>query len=212
MNEGYLSFWIMIMAFILMTTGWAEYVGAGRSKLIVAVLCLFAQPFHYHVTIYGTAVEIYASIMIVAVAVCWSFRRGAGGESRRYLLLCACLTGIILGAIQKLYRLDPVFFWLDPAWDGGLLGGLLVAAFSVKPGHQFGILLLAAAMAELANGLLSSGTYMARIGSLAWWDSFWLAFACARLISIAFHLLRASYSKVAGAEAGWRNKGGSSPK
>ncbi|WP_074904847.1 hypothetical protein [Paenibacillus algorifonticola] len=210
MNEGYLSFWIMIMAFILMMTGWAEYVGAGRSKLIVAVLCLFSQPFHYRVTVYGTAIEIYASVMVAAVAVCWTLRRGADGESRRYLLLCACLTGIILGGIQKLYRLDPVFYWIDPVSDGGLLGGLLVSAFSMKPGHQFGILLLAAVLAELANGLLSTGIYMARIGSLAWWDSFWLAFAYARIISIVFQLLRASYSKVAG--AGWRNKGGSSPK
>lgn len=198
------------MAFILMMTGWAEYVGAGRSKLFVAALCLLAQPFHYLVTVYGTAIEIYGSVMVAAAAVCWTLRRGTAGESRRYLLLCACLTGIILGGIQKLYRLDPVFYWLDPVSDGGLLGGLLAAAFSVKAGHQFGLLLLAAIMAELANGLLSSGGYMARIGSLAWWDSFWLAFACARIISIAFYLLRASYGKVSG--AGWRNKGGSSPK
>ncbi|WP_338551748.1 hypothetical protein [Paenibacillus sp. KS-LC4] len=210
MNEGYLSFWIMIIAFILIMTGWAEYVGAGRSKLIVAALCLLVQPFHYQTTVYGTAIEIYGSVIVTAAAVCWALRRSAAGESRRYLLLCACLTGIILGGTQKLYRLDPVFYWLVPVADGGLLGGLLAAAFSVKAGHQFGLLLLAAIMAELANGLLSSGGYMARIGSLAWWDSFWLAFACARIISIAFYLLRASYSKLA--EAGWRNKGGSSPK
>lgn len=212
MNSGYMSLLIMTIALILIATGWSDYVGASlnRTKLaIVATTCVVLHFFQMKFTIGNIDIYLHAGVVVAMAAALLALRGPTLWDSKYYLLLCALLTGMIWGSIRKMYMIDPVFFWFDPRWDAPLLGGLLAAAFSTKASHQFTVLLFSAAFSEIICALLQGGHYGANIGSLAWWDVFWVSYASARMISVLFNLLRIFVQRFIALS--WRKKGGSSP-
>lgn len=212
MNPGFLSLWIITMLLILITTGWGQYVwmNIDRRKLaFVSCCCLLLQPLHWRFDVSVMGIELHVSIIVALIAALLAMKGQLVWDSVFYLLLCAALTGMIWGCIQKMYSADPVFYWIDPIWDAPLVAGLLVAIFSIKAHYQFTVLLLSAAAAELVNAALQSGRHIADIGSLSWWDGLWIAFAFARMASVLFQMLRMLGNRVSAIT--WRNKGGSSP-
>ncbi|MFX3633504.1 MAG: hypothetical protein ACE3L7_24445 [Candidatus Pristimantibacillus sp.] len=212
MNAGYVSLWIMTIALILIATGWSDYVGVSlnRTKLtIVTIVCVILHFFQMKFSVGHIDINLHAGVVVAMAAALMAMRGPLLWDSKYYLLTCALLTGMIWGSIRKMYMIDPVFFWFDPRWDAPLLGGLLAAAFSTKATHQFTVLLFSAAFSEIMCSLLQGGLYVANIGSLAWWDGFWVSYVCARMISVLFNLLRICGERFIALS--WRKKGGSTP-
>ncbi|WP_336786788.1 YphA family membrane protein [Paenibacillus sp. MMO-177] len=213
MNAGYISIWIMLMVYILMTTGWSDFVGlaVNRKKwvLIAMAVCAVLQPIQETFRLGSIQIHVFAGTILLMLISLLAMRGPLVWDSRGYLLICALLAGMIWGSVRKMYSVDPVFFWLDPLLDGPVVAGLLAAAFSSKGQHQLTVLLYAGAAAELVHALLQRGVYEASVGSLQWWDSIWIAFVAARLISLLFLVVRTGLARFIAIP--WRNKGGSSP-
>ncbi|MFF2090131.1 hypothetical protein [Paenibacillus sp. NPDC058174] len=201
MNPGYISLWIVMILFILMATGWSEWVGAAsfnkRILAIIAAGCIILQPLQHTTAIGNVSVVWHASAILLMLAALSAVHGQSLAESKWYLLLCALLTGVIWGCLQKMYLADPVFYWLDPRWDAPLLGGLLAAAFSSKAKHQFAVLVFSAVFAEINFAVLSGGRYIGGVGELAWWDGLWIAFGAARVLSLSFGILRSVMENLA---------------
>lgn len=213
-NAGYISIWIMLMLFILMTTGWSDLVGLSAKNwkwiLLALAVCAVLQPIRETFRFGNVQIHLFAGTVLLMLIALLAMRGPLVWDSRGYLLICALLAGLIWGSVRKMYSVDPVFFWLDPLLDGPVVAGLLAAAFSTKGQHQFTVLLFAGAAAELVHALLQRGVYEASIGSLQWWDSLWIAFAAARMISLVFQAVRTGVVRFIAIP--WRNKGGSSSK
>ncbi|ACT01042.1 hypothetical protein Pjdr2_2387 [Paenibacillus sp. JDR-2] len=212
-NAGYISIWIMLMAFILITTGWSDFVGLTikhkRWLFIAFAVCAALQPIQETFRLGTIQLHVFAGTVLLMLISLLAMRGPLVWDSRGYLLICALLAGMIWGSLRKMYSVDPVFFWLDPLLDGPVVAGVLAAAFSSKGQHQLTVLLYAGAAAELVHALLQHGVYEASVGSLQWWDSIWIAFVAARLISLLFLLVRTGVTRFIAIP--WRNKGGSSP-
>ncbi|MCM3627433.1 hypothetical protein M3194_08650 [Paenibacillus glycanilyticus] len=202
------------MAFILITTGWSNLVGLSvknRKWVFLALaVCAALQPIKETFHIGQVQIHVFAGTILLMLITLLAMRGPLVWDSRGYLLICALLAGMIWGSVRKMYSVDPVFFWLDPFLDGPVVAGVLASAFSTKGQHQFTVLLFAGAAAELVHALLQRGVYEASIGSLQWWDSLWIAFATARVISLLFQAVRTGVVRFIAIP--WRNKGGSSPK
>lgn len=201
------------MVYILMTTGWSDFVGLAvkRKKwvLIAMAVCAVLQPIQETFRLGSIQIHVFAGTILLMLISLLAMRGPLVWDSRGYLLICALLAGMIWGSVRKMYSVDPVFFWLDPLLDGPVVAGLLAAAFSSKGQHQLTVLLYAGAAAELVHALLQRGVYEASVGSLQWWDSIWIAFVAARLISLLFLVVRTGLARFIAIP--WRNKGGSSP-
>ncbi len=201
------------MVYILMTTGWSDFVGlaVNRKKwvLIAMAVCAVLQPIQETFRLGSIQIHVFAGTILLMLISLLAMRGPLVWDSRGYLLICALLAGMIWGSVRKMYSVDPVFFWLDPLLDGPVVAGLLAAAFSSKGQHQLTVLLYAGAAAELVHALLQRGVYEASVGSLQWWDSIWIAFVAARLISLLFLVVRTGLARFIAIP--WRNKGGSSP-
>ncbi|CAM3124608.1 hypothetical protein PALU110988_03100 [Paenibacillus lupini] len=211
-NAGYISIWIMLMAFILMTTGWSDFVGLpmkNKKWFIIALsVCVTLQPIQETFHLGNVQIHLYAGTILLMLIALLAMRGPLVWDSRGYLLVCALLAGMIWGSVRKMYSVDPVFFWLDPLLDGPIVAGVLASAFSSKGQHQFTVLLFAGATAELVHALLQRNIYEAAIGSLQWWDSVWIAFTASRVVSLVFLAARAGVVRFIAIP--WRNKGGSS--
>jgi|GEM_PF-1560056 hypothetical protein len=213
-NAGYISIWIMLMVFILMTTGWSDFVGLpvkNKKWLFLALaVCAALQPIEETFRLGSVQIHVFAGTILLMLIALLAMRGPLVWDSRGYLLICALLAGMIWGSVRKMYSVDPVFFWLDPLLDGPVVAGILASAFSTKGQHQFTVLLFAGAAAELVYTLLQHGVNEAFIGSRQWWDSVWIAFAAARIISLLFLTVRTGVVRYIASP--WRNRGGSSPK
>ncbi|MFC4777542.1 hypothetical protein ACFO9Q_12160 [Paenibacillus sp. GCM10023252] len=213
MNTGYLSLWILIIAVILIVTGWREQV-VGHSKLwLVAAAAGFSLMLQHEVVTIQSGlhgiINIHLSIIGVLIVVAAAAR---GTRQAASLLLCvvsSLLVGIIWGSVRIMYSYDPVLYVFHPTWDGPLIGGLLTAAFTTKVPNQAAIIGAGALAADaLAIIWLPDGNPYT-IGHLSWWDTCILAYATARaasaggrLVSIAAVRLRTSLTN---------NRGGQSP-
>ncbi|MFF2482142.1 hypothetical protein [Paenibacillus sp. NPDC058071] len=212
MNDGFLTLWIVTIAIILLVTGWSVQVGAGRhwpQLAAAAVACLLLQTLGGSFEAGSVHIDIKASAVFVMLGALAAMRMQRLIESSAYLLVGTLLTGMIWGSLQMMYSADPVFYLIHPRWDAPIAGGMLAAAFSVRPGQQFAVLAFGAACAEVIHALLSGGAYLAAIGSLAWWDGFWLAFATARISGLSFAAVRSATVRV-GTLLWGRRRGGQS--
>lgn len=213
MNPGYMSIWIMCIMFILIATGWKPYLApdiSRRTMILLGIIMVVLLPlsFWWSPLPEHVQAELHVSVcllLVISLLTCHGFEEW---RYKGYLILCAIMIAVIWGFIRKMYSYDPVFYWIGPSWDAPLLGGLLCGAFSSRVKHQFGMIIWGAVLGETLNAFLQSGTYTALIGSLSWWDSFWIAFATARLSSLMLRGIRIGASKLSGML--WHIRGGRS--
>lgn len=213
MNPGYMSIFIIIILFILIVTGWKPYLapdinrrtmvflGAVTSLLLSVPLWWMPSPEHIQV-------HLHVSVCLFMLAGLLAFKGPKEWSYYGYLILCTLMIAVIWGFIRKMYSYDPIFYWVDPSWDAPLLCGMFCGAFTFQVKHQFGMIVWGAMLGEMLNAVLQSGLYTAYIGSLSWWDSFWIAMAAARLFSLMLKALRYGASKLS--VMLWHIKGGRS--
>ena len=213
MNPGYVSIWIIIIVFILITTGWKSYLAPDISRRTMAFLgiitvlllnvSLWWSPFPPQIQ-----VQLHVSACLFILAGLMTYIDSEDWSYKGYLLLCAVMIAVIWGFIRKMYSYDPIFHWVDPRWDAPLLCGMFCGAFTSQVKQQFGMVVWGAVLGEMLNAVLQAGVYTAYIGSLSWWDSFWIAMAAARSFSLLLKTIRLGASKLSGML--WHIKGGRS--
>ncbi|MBD2869636.1 YphA family membrane protein [Paenibacillus arenilitoris] len=213
MNPGFMSLWIMLIMIILLATGWKPYLAPDLSRPAmtlfgIVMLALLPVSAWWSPMRESMHVGIHVSVCFLLLAGLLAFWGEEQWSYKSYLALCAIMIAVIWGFVRKIYSYDPVFYWLGPVWDAPLLAGVLCGAFSSSAKHQFGMLIWGAVLGEWLNTLLQARGYTAWIGTLSWWDGFWIAVATARLFAFALKLLRAALSKLG--ILFWHMKGGRS--
>ncbi|OMF35180.1 hypothetical protein BK133_10720 [Paenibacillus sp. FSL H8-0548] len=202
MNAGYMSFWIMSILFILIATGWKPYIAPDLSswflKVLIGIgmLALLNIPLWWSPSTGHVQVMLHATIGLLLLVSIPAFKATKDFAYIGYLMLCTLMIAAIWGFTRKIYSYDPVFYLMDPSWDAPLLAGMFCGAFTAQFKQQCGLLIWGAVLGEAFNSALQAGGYLAHIGSLAWWDSFWIAIAAARIFSLLFKTIRLSISKL----------------
>lgn len=213
MNPGYMSLWIIIVFLILMATGWKPSFAPDMNRRTMTILgiviaALLPVSLWWSQPSYDVHFELHVSVSLLLFASLLTYKGDEELSYKGYLVLCTIMIAAIWGFIRKMYSLDPVFYWIDPAWDAPLLAGVLCGAFTSQAKHQFGMIVWSAVLGEVLHAALQPNNYTALIGSLSWWDSFWIAFATARMFSLIVKLARISFSKLYGLL--WYLRGGRS--
>jgi len=211
LNPGYMSIWIMIILFILIATGWKPYLAPDISRrmmslLGIAIIALLGVSFWWKPFQGYIQVELHMSVCLLLLIGVLAFMNKEDWSYIGYLILCTIMIAVIWGFIRKMYSFDPVFHWINPNWDAPLLCGIFCGAFTSQVKHQFGMIVWGAVLGETLNAVLQFGAYTAHIGSLAWWDSFWIAMATAMMCSMLLKSARFGFSKLS--VILWHLKGG----
>ncbi|WP_169081835.1 hypothetical protein [Paenibacillus sp. PL91] len=211
MNPGFITLWIVLILFILIATGWKSYLIPEISRRTLAIfgiamalllnMSIWWSPFSEHLQ-----VEVHVSVCFLIVSSLVAYKGSEEWSYIGYLILCTLMIAVIWGFIRKMYSFDPVFYWIDPSWDGPLLTGIFCGAFTSQVKHQFGMIVWGAVLGETLNVLLQSGMYATQLGSLTWWDSFWIALAAARVFSLLLKSIRIGTAKLS--VMLWQMKGG----
>lgn len=214
MNPGYLSIWIMTILFILIATGWKSQIAPDLGPRMLKVwmgVCLLAMtnvPLWWSPAPEYLHAALHVSVWLLLLTSITTYKGTEEWSYVGYLILCALMIAIIWGFIRKIYSYDPVFYWIDPRWDAPLLAGIFCGAFTSQFKQQCSMLIWGAVLGEAFNSVLQTGAYTAQIGSLSWWDSFWIALSAARLFSLLVKGIKLAILKLNGFF--WQSKGGRS--
>lgn len=201
MNPGYMSLWIIVILIILMATGWKSFIApdfSQRSIVLFGIGVIALLPFSIW-WVPGNAyvhVELHAAAIVLLLAGLLALNDSEEWSYKGYLLLCILMIMFIWGFLRKMYSYDPVFYWIDPLWDAPLLSGILSGAFTSNAKHQFGMIAWGAALGEVLNAILQGASYTTLIGSLYWWDSFWIAIVAAMIFTLFLKVVRMVFAKL----------------
>jgi len=169
MIEGFMSVWLLAMAFILYVTGWEKQVSghvSGRilcvGLVMTAALHLLKIPLPGGLIWHGSALGALA-ISVMAVITSRSISIYAS------VLFGAALAGGLWWWFRYIYSIDPVFIVVHPDWDGPIMAGIVASFFADRFRDQFALIIFAAIVSEL---FLAAATrqYNVLLGSFGWWD------------------------------------------
>jgi hypothetical protein len=203
----------MIMMLILIATGWKPYLApdiSRRTIVLLGILIIVLTPFPIWLSPLSEYVQIklHVSVCILLLASLLTFKGSEEWSYKGYLALCALMIAVIWGCFRKMYSYDPVFCWIDPIWDAPITAGLLCGAFTSQTKQQFSMIIWGSVLGETLNAALQAGIYTVFIGSLSWWDSFWITAVTAKLFSLMLKMIRKGLSKLS--VVLWHMKGGRS--
>ncbi|EFM09793.1 conserved hypothetical protein [Paenibacillus curdlanolyticus YK9] len=191
MNPGYISYWLLTIMAILLFTGWWKWLADDvrpRHIAILAAGCILLSnivvPFDF----------LNENLGGISLTVCWlgvwsiailALRPVEGSLQRFYLFFAALLAGIMGGWLRMLYTNDPVLIVMDATADAAILIGLTASLSALsRASLLFGVVTLASIAEPMLVGSLlpASSVKPITIGSLAWWDSYLLAWFTARIV------------------------------
>jgi len=169
MIEGFMSVWLLAMAFILYMTGWKKQVSGNVSGRILfiglvmaAALHLLKIPLPGGLVWHGSALGAFTVSMIALIT------------SRSAVTYASVIVGVALAGglwwwFRYIYSIDPVFVVVHPNWDGPIMAGIVASFFAERFRYQFALIITAAIVSEL---FLAAATkqYNVMLGSLGWWD------------------------------------------
>lgn len=196
MNAGFVALWIWIVLVILMWSGWKEEIAPDIKPMTLAllsgsVLVLLAFPLWWTLPFDYASIKLQIAIFpLLVAATYWLFYRNSIG-GLLYLVSCVLLLAFIWWSIRKIYSIDPVFFLLDPRWDAPIVCGAVTAILASRPRTQLAVIIWTAVLAEALLAYQQGRNYTVWIGSSVWWDSFMVAIAASRAVSLLIHGLRA---------------------
>ncbi|UVI32372.1 YphA family membrane protein [Paenibacillus spongiae] len=181
MNEGFIAVWLLSIGLILFCTGWQRHVAgriSGRSVLIYLCVAAILHPVFIPVgpdiMLRGSAGWALLTAIIAVVSV-------RNTMQTVFVILCTMLAGTVWLWIRTMYAMDPVFILMNPKWDGPLMAGLLAGLLTDRFRYHYGIVTLAAAIAEFSSAA-GRHTTVVTLGSAAWWDGVAIALITARMV------------------------------
>ncbi|MBH5317978.1 hypothetical protein I6N90_09190 [Paenibacillus sp. GSMTC-2017] len=201
MIPGYFTVLLQLIMCILLVTGWksvfAPSIRTGSFFLLILVITvLLLFPLWWMPLQDSPNVKIHAAVcflLIVSTVIIW---RGGQGGSRSYLLLCILMLTLILGSVKSLYSIEAMFHWYQSSWNAPLMGGLICGAFTSDCKHQFAIIAWGTALGEGIEAVFQEGIYQVTVGTLSFWDGFWLALSIAISFTLVIKLMRAGITRL----------------
>jgi len=189
MNAGFVALWIAVIAFVLMATGWQEQLAPDvktrkLASLSAVVILMLPAPLWLTLNVHDAQIVIHGAVLVLLLAGAVSVLSQISVSQALYVVSCVLLLSFLWGMIRKIYSMDPVFFMLDPVWDGPLACGLLAGLLVMNTKEQFAIVVWCSVLAEVMNASLQSSGYSGMIGSAWWWDGFIIALAAARVVGL----------------------------
>jgi hypothetical protein len=189
MNAGFTVAWIAVVVVILLATGWQPLLCPGcRSRFVIigglGLMLLLPFPLLLPIIVHHMTVHIHVSVVLLLLMSAYVWLKMDGWSVKSYTAVSALLIAFIWFALRRLYMFDPAFHLFDHSLDMALLAAVLTALFTADPRQQLVILAGGVVAGELMGIYSASESTAGIIGSLAWWDSFALGFAAARLLSM----------------------------
>ncbi|MFS0722670.1 hypothetical protein [Paenibacillus sp. 1P07SE] len=189
MNAGVLTVWAITVILILLSTGWrnALFGEITRSRLLVlAGGLVFSLPFALPIT---EGLSIHLSVLWLIIWSATTIRLPLQTGTMIVLVGGSVVAALGWYGLERLYRVDPVFFILHPAWDGIVLIGLFTGLLTWRFEEQLVIVAFSLLAAETARLLSVNGPGSGLLGSWAWWDSLLAAATVAKLTGTGVRLL-----------------------
>ncbi len=193
MNAGFTVAWIAFVAVVLLATGWQPLLcPESRNRPVVGGLLALLLLLPLPLLISFTSVSVSLSILLLLLlsAIAWLKLEGWGDKG--YVLLCSLFLAFASLSLRRLYAAGPSFHLLDPAWDVALLTAVMTALFTTSERRQFIMLAWGAVTGEWLTLEFLIKPADPIIGTLAWWDSFAIALAGSRLISMLWRGVRST--------------------
>jgi len=186
MNDGYLSYLLMLTSAILLASGWknvlAREVSARELITFYTAWCaglFFLIPITSNAYVQG----VYVAILLLLA--------GVARRTRLAELAYLALAGILIGAvgyfIHVLYTTDPVLILYDPTIDIALVCAVLAWTVTQEASHQGAVIAIALLIRDMAGScqVASSHDLICKLGDSALQDGWWVAVCTSRVLSVA---------------------------
>jgi hypothetical protein len=182
MNPGFLSIVLLIIALILLTSGWMDVLL--RSMPHKGILLFFMLWFGLcRVTIALPTFKLNATFVLVAAlaSIIWLRTRGAG--AKLHMLSVGLLLGSFHFLLRELFDKDPILIIARSDLDIAVLFGLITVVLQRSVALQLACLSLGMALGELYDAFLHR-TPSAFLGSPSFQDEWWAAVFVSRLATL----------------------------
>lgn len=208
MNKGYIAIWLLSIGLILYCTGWQRHVAGRISGRSVLMFLCGAVVLHPVIIPVGPDIVLRGSAGWALLAAILAVASVRNAMQTVFVILCTMLAGTVWLWARTMYAMDPVFILMHPTWDGPLMAGLMAGLLTDRFRYHYGIVTLAAAMAEFSS---PAGRHtVVTLGSAAWWDGVAIALIAARMVWNMKTGIRRAARRAADGYWQRRQRGGSS--
>lgn len=184
MNEGYLSYMLLLVTIILLASGWqrslAKDIPLRQLSLFLAVWMtglFFTVP---------VSQGIYVQASFVAhLLVLFSWLRNSRFASICYTTAASVLSGLISHMLLVLYRLDPILLIFDSRIDRALIIGLFAWTISRRLLVQAAVITIASLLGEVTVQLADASRVPLLICGPEFQDQWWIALYTAMILTLA---------------------------
>jgi|GEM_PF-1244120 hypothetical protein len=186
MNDGFLSYLLLLTSAILLASGWKEALARDvKTPALIMFYFTWCAGLFWTVPIFRNG---YAQGVCVAILLLLA---GVARRTRPVDLFYLAASGGLIGAagcfIRGLYASDPVLILYDPTIDIALVCAVLAWTVSRETTHQAAVVTLVLLMVDVAGAreALSSPGLTYTLAAPAFQDGWWLALCAARILSLA---------------------------
>ncbi|MWC28445.1 YphA family membrane protein [Paenibacillus sp. MMS18-CY102] len=201
---------------ILVFTGWWKWLADDvrpRHIVILGAGCLALSHLYVPLDFIG------GNLGEISISVCWlamwaigiiAIRPSDGSLQRFYLFVAALLSALMGGWLRMLYTNDPVLIVMHATADSAILIGFTASISALSCASLlFSVVTLASILEPLlvVELMPSISAKPVTLGSLAWWDSYLLAWFTARAVVLIARAVRVVAAKWFTRTAGEREGG-----
>jgi len=185
MNDGYLSYLLILTSAILLASGWNHiFVRDIKVQELIVFYAVWCSGLFFHIPITaGRYVQgTYLAILLLLAAVS---RRDKPSELS-YLAVSGILIGAVGYYIHVLYTSDPVLILHDPTIDIALVCAVLAWTVSREASHQAAVVSIALLIMDMAGARQAASAHDLdyKLGDSAFQDGWWVAICASRGLSI----------------------------
>jgi hypothetical protein len=182
MNPGFLSIVLLVIALILLTSGWKDVLL--RSMSHKGILLFFMLWFGLsRVTIELPAYKLNLTFALVAALAVGVWLRTKGAGAKLHMLSVGLLLGSFHFLLRELFDKDPILIIARSDLDIAVLFGLITVVLQRSVGIQLACLSMGMALGELYDALLRREP-SAFLGSSSFQDEWWTAVFVSRLATL----------------------------
>jgi hypothetical protein len=189
MNDGYLSYLLMLISAILLVSGWKNILARevkAQELIIFFTAWIIGLTFVIPITASGMLQGVYVALMLLLMRTLCRTSRGEGS----YLAAAGVLIGMVGYFVHVLYESDPVLILYDPTIDIALVCGVLAWTVTRDVSLQASVITISLLILDIAAAWQTGSTMTTfRLGDLAFQDSWWGAVCTSKLLTITGELL-----------------------
>jgi len=199
MNDGYVSYILIVVTIVLLSSGWRHNLAGTASRAELALFFFAWMSGLFYTIPIGTEVRIQGVYIALALLLFGAFRRMSRADAA-YAVVSGVLAGLIGYCLHLLFRIDPVLILHDPKTDIAAAVGLIAFLVSGSVYQQAVVWSVACVIIDILTGSDASSAWL---GKGAFQDSWWIAFLSARALSILRELAVSAATHAVKRMASW---------